>query len=85
MTEVLTQLARRLADWRVRRAAIAELRRYDDALLADLGIRREEIADYVAGRCGPAPAPRRPLARPERIGANVVRLFPAGDERTACC
>ena len=83
--EVLTRLARRLADWRARSAAMAELRSYDDALLADLGIRRDQIVDYVAGRCGPAPAPRRPLARPERIGANVVRLFPAGDGRAACC
>ena len=78
MTRTLIRLADLLAARRARRRAIVELRRFDDAQLADLGIRREEIPAYVAGRlAGRGPARRR---RPRAVpaGGNVIRLLPAG-------
>ena len=66
----VTRLRDRLAHRRARRAAIAELRGYDDALLADLGIARAEIPAYVDGRLASRARPTR------RRSGTVVRLFP---------
>ena len=57
----------RVAEWRARRRDAAELMTYDDTLLRDLGISRDQIQDYVAGRLvrddvpGPARRPRPTL------------------------
>jgi len=50
-TKMLHDLKRRLAQWQRTRRAITRLRLFDDHLLADIGVDREEIAARVSGRC----------------------------------
>jgi len=46
---MLHDLGRRVAEWRRIRGDIGRLARLDDRLLADLGVKREEIAARVRG------------------------------------
>lgn len=41
-------LTRKFTTWRLRRITVHKLHMLDDRLLADLGIRREDIARFVA-------------------------------------
>ncbi|MEL6337135.1 MAG: DUF1127 domain-containing protein [Pseudomonadota bacterium] len=64
-------LIERWRQGRARRKAIRELRGYDDALLRDLGITREEIVAYVEGRLPQARPNAQPSARPSAaVGAQ---------------
>ncbi|MEM6679836.1 MAG: DUF1127 domain-containing protein [Pseudomonadota bacterium] len=73
LSEMITTLVERLRRARERREAIQTLKTYDDALLRDLGITRDEIEDYVDGLAGPQAGRRHdptgtvvPFARPAR-------------------
>ena len=44
------RLARRLIDWRARRATVAALRRLSDAQLRDVGLTRADVAELASGR-----------------------------------
>lgn len=44
------RLGGRFRDWRQSRQSVWHLRRLDDHLLADLGVKREQIAARVKGR-----------------------------------
>ena len=46
-------IKKRLTEWLELREAATRLRRLDNRLLADLGIERKCIADFVRGRCAP--------------------------------
>ena len=46
---MLEPLTRKFAEWQQRRIAIRQLHTLDDRLLADLGIKREDIACFVVG------------------------------------
>ncbi|MEL6337136.1 MAG: DUF1127 domain-containing protein [Pseudomonadota bacterium] len=46
----MTRLWSRFEKYRAHRRAIAELEAYDDWMLADIGINRGEIEDFVHGR-----------------------------------
>jgi uncharacterized protein YjiS (DUF1127 family) len=48
---MLHNLKRRIVEWQRTRRAITRLRLFDDRLLADMGIKREDIAARVAGDC----------------------------------
>jgi uncharacterized protein YjiS (DUF1127 family) len=48
---MLEPLTRKFNDWQQRRIAIRKLHQLDDRLLADMGVKRENIAAFVA--CGP--------------------------------
>lgn len=74
MLTFFSTLATRLADWRRREAARAELEQLDDRTLADIGIRRSDIPfvfergyrpgqpELTVGPARPANANARPRA-----------------------
>ena len=47
---MLSALLTAFARYRARSRAIAELHRLDDAHLRDIGLRRDQIESFVAGR-----------------------------------
>ncbi|MGF1551570.1 MAG: DUF1127 domain-containing protein [Paracoccaceae bacterium] len=69
----LRMLWQRFQQRRQRHRAIRELRRYDDRLLADIGIFRDEIEAYVDGRLTSRGAANE--------GAEVVHLAPCRDRQ----
>ncbi|MEM8633135.1 MAG: DUF1127 domain-containing protein [Pseudomonadota bacterium] len=65
MFEFANRLLKEVRDRAARRRAIGELQRFDDALLKDLGILRDQIPDYVEGRLGQLIAEPRTQVRTE--------------------
>jgi len=57
LTNLFVAAGHAFADWRKRHKAYAELTGLDDRTLADIGIRRSEIAGIVYGSRQPAPTP----------------------------
>lgn len=59
---------RRFSDWHRRQQAYAELMALDDHSLADIGLRRSQIASLVEGHRRPDPSsPPVPFAKPEKL------------------
>jgi uncharacterized protein YjiS (DUF1127 family) len=72
LTNLAVAAGHAVAEWRRRRRAYAELMTLDDRTLADIGIRRSQIAGVVYGKTepsarpstAPASAPSAERARP---------------------
>jgi uncharacterized protein YjiS (DUF1127 family) len=67
----IRNLFRRLWDWMKRRAAIAELQKYDDRMLRDIGIHRSEIEAAVTRSRGATGETLATLASCSARPANV--------------
>lgn len=87
LTDKPRSLLKRWREARERAAALAELRRMDRARLADLGITRDEIRDYVRGAVMRGVAPARETATSRE--SAVVLPFPShrvcGRRKPQCC
>ena len=68
IVNLLISTGRAFAQWRRREQAYAELRALDDHSLADIGLRRSQIASLVEGYRMPNPAsPPVPFQKPEKL------------------
>jgi uncharacterized protein YjiS (DUF1127 family) len=64
---LLVSGARRFSAWRHRQQAYAELMALDDHSLADIGLRRSQIAALVEGYRLPNPSSPVPFRNPEKL------------------
>jgi uncharacterized protein YjiS (DUF1127 family) len=73
LTNLAVAAGHAVAEWRRRRRAYAELMSLDDRTLADIGIRRSQIAGVVFGNPSQAekPAAAAPLANAKRAHRAV--------------
>jgi uncharacterized protein YjiS (DUF1127 family) len=71
LSNVFVSARKAMAQWRERERAYAELMALDDRSLADIGIRRSEIAALVEGVHGPDRSPG--FAAKPRTGAKTSR------------
>ena len=66
---LLFSAGKRFSDWRRRQQAYAELMALDDHSLADIGLRRSQIASLVEGyRMPTAPSAPAAFPKPEKLG-----------------
>ncbi|MBV8507981.1 MAG: DUF1127 domain-containing protein [Alphaproteobacteria bacterium] len=67
VVNLLISAGRRFSGWRRRQQAYAELMALDDRSLADIGLRRSQIAGLVEGYRLPSPSSPPPFRNPEKL------------------